>query len=80
VEQILVDRLRDLVVTQLGLETDQVYPDARILDLGADSLDVVELVMALEETFAIEVPDADVETLVTLRDVAAYVEKRLSPR
>ena len=70
-------RLRTVVAEQLGLDPSEVVPEARILDdLGADSLDVVELVMALEESFDIEVPDADMEMLQTIGDVAAYVEKK----
>ncbi|MDJ0787668.1 MAG: acyl carrier protein [Myxococcota bacterium] len=70
-------RLRNVVAEQLGLDPSEVIPEARILDdLGADSLDVVELVMALEETFDIEVPDSDMEMLQTIGDVAAYVEKK----
>ena len=70
-------RLRELVASQLGVDPGEVVPEARILDdLGADSLDVVELVMALEDAFDIEVPDEDVEGLLTVGDVAAYVSQR----
>ena len=73
-----LERLRELVSTQLGVAPEEIVPEARILDdLGADSLDVVELVMALEEAFDITVPDADVGGLVTIADVAVYVDKRL---
>ncbi len=73
----LQERLYALVANQLGLERDEVGPDARILDdLGADSLDVVELVMALEESFDIVVPDEDVERLQTIADVQQYLEVR----
>lgn len=78
-ERPTVDRLRELVASQLGVEPAEVVPEARILeDLGADSLDVVELVMALEEAFDLEVPDEDVERLQTIGDVAAYLDKRLA--
>ena len=71
-------QIRELVSGQLGVESSQVVPDARILeDLGADSLDVVELVMALEEAFDLVVSDEDVENLRTIGDVSSYVEKRL---
>ena len=74
-------RLLDLISTQLGVPDDELVPEARILDdLGADSLDVVELVMALEESFDITVPDEDVEALATVADVTAYVERRTPPR
>ena len=75
----LQDRLRQLVSTQLGVELDEVVKDARILDdLGADSLDVVELVMAMEETFDIVVPDEDVEGMQTIGDVESYLVGRIA--
>ena len=73
----LKQRLAELVATQLGVETDEVVPEARMIDdLGADSLDVVELVMSLEEAFDITVPDEDVETLATIGDMQAYLERQ----
>ncbi len=67
-------RLREIVSNQLGVEPAEVVPEARILDdLGADSLDVVELVMVLEETYDIVVPDEDAETLQTVADIQAYL-------
>lgn len=67
-------RIRSIVAKQLGVESDEVRPDANILDdLGADSLDVVEMVMSLEEAFDIEVPDEDVEEMRTVSDVESYV-------
>jgi acyl carrier protein len=75
----LQTRLYSLVAHQLGVETEDLVPEAHILDdLGADSLDVVELVMALEESFDIVVPDEDVERLQTLADVQQYLELRSS--
>jgi acyl carrier protein len=75
----LQDRVHQLVSSQLGVELDEVDQDARILDdLGADSLDVVELVMAIEEAFDIVVPDEDVEAMQTVGDVASYLAARLS--
>jgi acyl carrier protein len=71
----LTEELVELVAGQLGVERAEVVADARILDdLGADSLDVVELVMALEEAFGIAVPDEAIERLHTLGDVQRYVE------
>jgi acyl carrier protein len=71
------DRIREIVSQQLGVDAAELLPEASILDdLGADSLDVVELVMALEEAFDIEVPDADVEAMRTLGDVERYVAER----
>lgn len=70
----LEQKIRVLVAEQLGVEIAEIKPDASILDdLGADSLDVVEMVMALEEHFDIEVPDEDVEELRTVSDVECYV-------
>lgn len=67
-------KIRGLLAEQLGVDAGEVTPDANILDdLGADSLDVVEMVMALEEHFDIEVPDEDVEELRTVADVERYV-------
>jgi acyl carrier protein len=75
----LQERLYVLVANQLGLEREELVPEAHILDdLGADSLDVVELVMALEESFDIVVPDEDVERLQTIGDVQQYLEVRSS--
>ena len=72
-------RLHDLVAQQLGVEQNEISSEARILDdLGADSLDVVELVMSLEEAFDIVVPDEDVETLQTIGDVENYLSGRVS--
>jgi len=68
------DRVNTLIVDQLGVEATSLVPEASLLDdLGADSLDVVELVMAIEEEFNIEVPDDDVENIRTVRDVVEYI-------
>jgi acyl carrier protein len=75
----LTDKLRSLMAEQLGVEPAQMTRDSNILeDLGADSLDVVEMVMAIEDAFDIEVEDADAEAMRTVGDVEAYVVKRLS--
>ena len=67
--------VRDVVVEQLSVSPDQVKLDSKIIeDLGADSLDVVELVMALEEKFGIEIPDSESEKLVSIKDVVDYIE------
>lgn len=69
-------KVRNIVAEQLGVDLAEVTPDARILDdLGADSLDVVEMVMSIEEAFDIEVPDEDVEELRTVADVERYVTR-----
>lgn len=69
-------RVKEIIVEQLGVNEDQVTPDAKLLeDLGADSLDAVELVMAIEEEFGIEVPDDEAEGLTTMGHIVAYVDK-----
>ena len=69
-------RVKDIIVEQLGVKPDQVTPAAKFIeDLGADSLDTVELVMALEEEFGIEVPDEQAEKLQSVGDVMKYVEE-----
>ncbi len=75
----LSDRIQSIVADQLGVEPADVTKDASILDdLGADSLDVVELVMTLEEAFNIEVPDDAVEEMRTIGDVQRFVESHVS--
>ena len=68
------DRVRDLIVEQLGVNADQVTPEASFVDnLGADSLDTVELVMAFEEEFSIDIPDEDAEKMLTVADATKYL-------
>ena len=70
------DRVRDLVVDQLGVSEDQVNPQASFIDdLGADSLDTVELVMAFEEEFGIDIPDDDAEKMSSVGDAIRYLEE-----
>ena len=67
-------QVRSILAKHLGMELSEIEPEANILDdLGADSLDVVEMVMALESAFDIEVPDAEVEAMRTIADVERYV-------
>ncbi len=69
------DQIRDIIVEQLNVEEDQVTPDARFVDdLGADSLDVVELIMRIEDELQIEIQDEDAEKLMRVADAVAYVE------
>lgn len=71
------ERVKNLVVEQLGVSEDQVTPEASFTeDLGADSLDVVELVMAFEEEFDLQIPDEDAEKIQTVADVVAYIKER----
>ena len=76
-EKSVQDRVKEIIVEQLGVNPDQVTPEAKFIeDLGADSLDTVELVMAFEEEFGAEIPDEDAEKLQTVGDVVKYIEDR----
>ncbi len=67
--------VRDIIVEQLGVNADEVVPSASFVDdLGADSLDTVELVMALEEKFSLAIPDEDAEKIITVKDAIDYIE------
>jgi acyl carrier protein len=71
------DRVKEIIVEQLGVNPDQVTPEAKFIDdLGADSLDTVELVMVFEEEFGTEIPDEDAEKLQTVGAVIKYIEDR----
>ncbi|MBD3796840.1 acyl carrier protein [Sulfurimonas sp.] len=73
----LLDDIKEVVVEQLSVSADEVKEDSKFVeDLGADSLDVVELVMALEEKFDIEIPDDEAEKIQTVADVVAYIESK----
>ncbi len=68
------NKVKDIIVDQLGIEEDEVTPEASFTDdLGADSLDIVELVMAFEEEFGLEIPDEDAETIVRVQDAVKYI-------
>ena len=70
------DKVKQIVVEQLGVEESEVTPTASFIDdLGADSLDTVELVMAFEEGFDVEIPDEDAEKIRTVQDAIDYIEK-----
>ena len=74
-EKSIEDKIKAIIVEQLGVNADQVTPEARFIeDLGADSLDTVELVMALEEEFGQEIPDEEAEKLQAVGDVIKYIE------
>jgi acyl carrier protein len=67
-------RVKDIIINELGVEAEKVTPDASFVDdLGADSLDTVELVMAFEEEFGIEIPDEDAEKMQTVGDAIEYI-------
>lgn len=71
----ILDKVRSVIVDQLGVEEDVVSDDASFIDdLGADSLDIVELVMALEEEFGISIPDEEAESIKTVGDAVSYIE------
>ncbi len=72
----IAERVKEIVVEQLGVSEEQVVPEAKFIeDLGADSLDTVELVMALEEEFGAEIPDEDAEKITTVGEAIAFIEK-----
>jgi acyl carrier protein len=73
----LEDKVKEIIVEQLGVNAEQVTPDASFIeDLGADSLDTVELVMAFEEEFGAEIPDEDAEKLTTVGAVINYLKEK----
>ena len=72
----IAERVKKIVVEHLGVEAAQVKEDAKFIDdLGADSLDIVELVMAFEEEFGVEIPDDAAEKITTVRDAIAYIDQ-----
>lgn len=72
------EKVKELIVDRLGVEPKIVTEEASFLDdLGADSLDVVELIMAIEEEFNIEVPDEDAETITTVGEAVEYIKKKI---
>ena len=73
----LQEKVRSIIAEQLGVKPEQVTPQASFIDdLGADSLDTVELVMALEEEFGVEIPDEEAEKLLTVGDAMKYIEEK----
>ena len=74
-EKTTEEKVKDIIVEQLGVNPEQVTPQASFIeDLGADSLDIVELVMALEEEYGMEISDEDAEKIRTVKDVVNYIE------
>jgi acyl carrier protein len=72
-------KVKDIIINELGVEAEKVTPEASFVDdLGADSLDTVELVMAFEEEFGIEIPDEDAEKLTSVGDAIDYIKKNQS--
>ena len=75
----VADKVKSIIAEQLGVKPEEVTPAASFIDdLGADSLDTVELVMALEEEFGIEIPDEDAEKMTTVGDAIKYIEEKAS--
>ena len=73
------EKVKHIIVEQLGVDEQEVKPEASFVDdLGADSLDIVELVMAIEEAFDLEIPDEDAERIQSVQDASRYVEERTS--
>ena len=73
------DRVKSIIVEQLGVDAEEVTPTASFTDdLGADSLDIVELVMAFEEEFGLEIPDEEAEKIGTVQDAIEYIERNAS--
>ncbi len=76
----LDDKVKQIIVEQLGVEESEVTPTAHFVDdLGADSLDIVELVMAFEEAFEIEIPDEEAEKIQTVKDAIDYIQAHGKP-
>jgi len=76
VTESIFERVKQIIIDQLGVNEEQVTPEASFVDdLGADSLDTVELVMSFEEEFGIEIPDEDAEKIVTIGDAVNYIEE-----
>ncbi len=77
----LEERVKKIIVTQLAVDIAEVHPQSQFVqDLGADSLDTVELVMALEEEFDVEIPDEDAEKIKTVGEAVTYIKDKLSKK
>ena len=75
----IFDKVKEIIIEQLGVSEDAVSNESSFIDdLGADSLDIVELIMALEEEFDIEIPDSDAEKVVTVGDVVEYIKDHVA--
>jgi acyl carrier protein len=75
------EKVKSIISEQLGVKPEEVTPQASFIeDLGADSLDTVELVMALEEEFGIEIPDEDAEKMTTVGDAVKYIEEKIAAK
>lgn len=73
------EKIKEILASQLDVDAEEMSPDTKIAeDLGADSLDVVELLMAIEEEFDVEIPDEEIEKLKTVGDVAEYIQNNMA--
>lgn len=73
------EKIKNIIIEQLGVSADEIVPEASFVDdLGADSLDLVELVMVLEEEFGKEIPDEDAEKIQTVKDATSYITGNMS--
>ena len=77
----VTEKVKAMIVEQLGVSEAEVVPEAKFIDdLGADSLDIVELIMALEDEYGVEIPDEDAEKMETVGDAIKYIEDRLAEK
>jgi acyl carrier protein len=77
----IAEKVKKMIVDQLGVNESEVVPEAKFIDdLGADSLDIVELIMALEDEYGIEIPDEDAEKIATVGDAIRYIEEHLTAK
>ncbi|HOJ71336.1 MAG TPA: acyl carrier protein [Syntrophorhabdaceae bacterium] len=75
----VAEKVKEMIIKQLDSKESEVVPEAKFIDdLGADSLDIVELIMALEDEYGIEIPDEDAEKMETVGDAIRYIEERLA--
>ena len=75
------EKVKKMIVDQLGVNESEVVPEAKFIDdLGADSLDIVELIMALEDEYGIEIPDEDAEKIETVGDAIRYIEEHMADK
>jgi acyl carrier protein len=73
----IAEKVKEIIIEQLSVDADKVVPEASFInDLGADSLDTVELVMAFEEKFGLEIPDDDAEKIVSVQDAIKYIKEK----
>jgi len=79
--QVIFEKVKEIIIEQLEVRENQVIPEAKFVDdLGADSLDIVEIVMNIEDQFKVEIPDDDLEGLTTVQDVVDYIQRYIQRR